>query len=129
MGSHTDHGNQLRTALELMMRKIEIEMTMRVTRDDAGAHLLLRQAIPCILHCENRCGETFLKMFLLEIFNHFAGETKMQDHQFLMQFEDCVNLNILEKPWRKDNWHLTTTQNSNKEKRIGDQGMPNMHVR
>jgi hypothetical protein len=128
MGSHTDRGNRLRTALELMTRKIEIETTMRVTGDDAGALLLLRQAIPCILHCENRCGEKFLKMFLLEIFNHFAGETKMQD-QFLMQFEDYVNLNILGKPWRKGNWRLTTTQNSNKEKTIGDQGMPNTHVR
>jgi hypothetical protein len=68
-------------------------------------------------------------MFLLEIFNHFAGETKLQD-QFLMPFEDCVNLNVnaLGIPWRKGNWHLTTTQNSNKEKVIGDQGMPNMHM-
>jgi hypothetical protein len=99
-----------------------------VTGDDAGALLLLRQAIPCILHCENRCGEKFLKMFLLEIFNHFAGETKMQEN-FLTQFEDYVNLNVLGKPWRKGNWRLTTTQNANKEKTIGDQGMPNTHVR
>jgi hypothetical protein len=67
-------------------------------------------------------------MFLLEIFNHFAGETKVQD-QFLTQFEDYVNLNVPGKPWRKGNWRLTTTQNSNKEKTIGDQGMPNTHVR
>jgi hypothetical protein len=67
-------------------------------------------------------------MFLLEIFNHFAGETKLQD-LFLTQFEDYVNLNVLGKPWRKGNWRLTTTQNSNKEKTIGDQGMPNTHVR
>jgi hypothetical protein len=90
--------------------------------------MLLRQAIPCILHCENRCREKFLKMFLLEIFNHFAGETKLQD-EFLTQFEDYINLNVLGKPWRKGNWRLTTTQNSNKDKTIGDQGMPNTHVR
>jgi hypothetical protein len=131
MGTHAERRNRLRTALELMTVKVEIETTMRVTGDDAGALLLLRQAIPCILHCENRCGEKFLKMFLLEIFNHFAGETKLQD-QFLTQFEDYVNLNVLGKPWRKGrkgNWRLTTTQNSNKEKTIGDQGMPNTHVR
>jgi hypothetical protein len=56
MGSHADHGNWLCTALELTTRKIEIETIMRVTRDDARALLLLRQAIPCILHCENCCG-------------------------------------------------------------------------
>jgi hypothetical protein len=38
------------------------------------------------------------KIFLLEIFNHFAGETKLQD-EFLKQFEDYVNLNVLGKPW------------------------------
>jgi hypothetical protein len=67
---------------------------MRVTGDNAGALLLLllRQVIPCILHCENRCEEKFLKMFPLEIVNHFAGETKLQD-EFLKQFEDYVNLN------------------------------------
>jgi hypothetical protein len=128
MGTHVERRNRLRTALELMTVKVEIETTMRVTGDDAGALLLLRQAIPCILHCENRCGEKFLKMFLLEIFNHFAGETKLQD-DFLTQFEDYVNLNVLGKPWRKGNWRLTTTQNGNKERTIGDQGMPNTHVR
>jgi hypothetical protein len=76
MGSHIERVQQLRTALKLMTRKVEIETTMRVTGDNEGALLLLPQAIPCILHCENRCAEKFLKMFLLEIFNHFAGETK-----------------------------------------------------
>ena len=127
MGSHLERGQRLRTALELMTRKVEIETTMRVTGDNAGALLLLRQAIPCILHCENRCGEKFLKMFLLEVFNHFAGETKLQD-EFLKEFEDYVNLNVLGKPWAKGNWRLSTTQNSNKERTIADQGMPNTHV-
>jgi hypothetical protein len=45
-------------AMELMTLKIEIETTMRVTGDDAaGALLLLRQAISCILHCKNGCVE------------------------------------------------------------------------
>jgi hypothetical protein len=128
VGSPMERVQRLRTALELLTRKVEIETTMRVTGDNAGALLLLRQAIPCILHCENRCGEKFLKMFLLEIFNHFAGETKLQD-EFLKEFEDYVNLNVLGKPWSKGNWRLSTTQNSNKEKTIADQGMPNTHVR
>jgi hypothetical protein len=128
MGSHMERVQQLQTALELMTRKVEIETAIRVIGDNAGALLLLRQAIPCILHCENQCGEKFLKMFLLEIFNHFAGETKLQD-EFLKHFEDYVNLNVLGKPWSKGNWRLSTTQNSNKEKTIADQRMPNTHVR
>jgi hypothetical protein len=66
-------------------------------------------------------------MFLLEIFNHFAGETKLQD-EFLKQFEDYVNLNVPGKPWSNSNWRLSTTQNSNTEKAIADQGMPNTYV-
>jgi hypothetical protein len=37
-------------------------------------------------------------MFLLEIFNHFAEETKLQD-EFLNEFEDYINLNVLGKLW------------------------------
>jgi hypothetical protein len=67
-------------------------------------------------------------MFLLEIFNDLAGDVKLQD-TFLEQFEDHVNLNVLGQSWRKGNWRLTTTRTRNKEKTIGDQGMPNTHVR
>jgi hypothetical protein len=62
-------------------------------------------------------------MFLLEIFNGVAGETKLQD-EFLKQFEDYMNLNVLGKPLTEENWHLSTTQNLKKEKTIADQGMP-----
>jgi hypothetical protein len=67
------------------------------------------------------------RLFLLEICNHFDGETKLQD-EFLKQFADYVNLNILGKPWTKGNWRLNTTRNSNKEKTIADQGTPNTHA-
>jgi hypothetical protein len=54
MGSHMDRGQGLRMALELMTRQVEIETTMRVTGDNAGALLLLQQGMPCsILHHEN----------------------------------------------------------------------------
>jgi hypothetical protein len=128
MGTHQGRVDRLRTALELMTQKVELETTLKITGADAGALLLLRQAIPCILHCENRCGEKFIKMFLLEIFNNLAGDVKLQD-AFLEQFEDHINLNVLGRSWRKGNWRLTTTHNGNKEKTIGDQGMPNTHVR
>jgi hypothetical protein len=128
MGTYDERVGRLCTALELMTKKIDMETTMRITGEQAGALLMLRQAIPCILHCENRCGEKFIKMFLLEIFNHFDGDTDTQE-QFLKQFEEFVNLNVLGKPWRKANWRLHTTENVDKQKTIGDQGMPNTHVR
>jgi hypothetical protein len=68
MGSHSDRIDQVLTALELMTQKVELETTLKVTGDNATALILLRQAVPCILHCENRCGEKILKMFLLEVF-------------------------------------------------------------
>jgi hypothetical protein len=49
-------------------------------------------------------------------FQSFCLETKLQD-EFLKQFEDYVNLNVLGKPWAKGNWGLSTTHNLNKEKR------------
>jgi hypothetical protein len=128
MGSHMERINRLRTALEIMTRKVELETTLRVTGKDAAALILLRQAVPCILHCENRCGEKIIKMFLLEVFNHHSGDVKSQD-AFLLDFEEFVNFNVQGKLWRKGNWRLTTTTNSNKERTIGDQGMPNQHVR
>ena len=67
-------------------------------------------------------------MFLLEVFNHFAGDVKVQDN-FLFEFEEYVNKHVRGMPWRKGNWRLVTTMNSNKERTIGDQGMPNQHVR
>jgi hypothetical protein len=41
-------------------------------------------------------------MSLLETFDHFAGETELQN-EFLKQYEDDVNLNVLGKPWAKVN--------------------------
>jgi hypothetical protein len=47
----------------------------------------------------------------------------------LFEFEEYVNTHVQGLPWRKGNWRLTTAVNSNKERTIGDQGMPNQHVR
>jgi hypothetical protein len=87
MGTHMECRNCLWMVIALMTVKVEIKTTMRVAGNNARMLLLLRQVtgdtVPCILHCQNCCREKFLKMFLLEIFNHFAGESKLQD-KFLM---------------------------------------------
>jgi hypothetical protein len=74
MGTHMEHGKQLWMALELMTQKVEIDTTMRVPGDDAGALLLLWQAIPWILHCKKFCGDKFLKMFLLKVLINLLGK-------------------------------------------------------
>jgi hypothetical protein len=56
------------------------------------------------------------------------GKQNCRMSSCLKQFEDYVNLNVLRKPWSKGNWHLSTNQNSNKERTIDDQGMPNTQV-
>jgi hypothetical protein len=93
MGSYNDRVDQLHAALELMTQKVELKTTLKVTGDNAAALILLQQAIPCILHCANQCDEKILKMFLLEVFNHFAGDVKLQD-TFLFEFEEYVNLHV-----------------------------------
>jgi hypothetical protein len=61
------------------------------------------------------------------VFNHFAGGVKLQN-TFLFEFEEYVNLHVQGMLCRKGNWRMTTTMNSDKERTIGDQGMPNQHV-
>jgi hypothetical protein len=60
---------------------------MRVTGEDSGALLLQRQAMRCILYCENCCGGKFLKMFLLEICIHKVARSVLDATQRLYQFE------------------------------------------
>jgi hypothetical protein len=54
-----------------------------------GHFISIRQAVPCILHLENRCGEKFIKMLLLEGF-HMAG-TNAANKKFLKKFKNSVN--------------------------------------
>ncbi len=48
----------------------------------------------CILHCENRTGEKFLKMLLIEGWNLLDGDKKGQD-QYIKEFEYMVNTQVL----------------------------------
>jgi hypothetical protein len=49
---------------------------MKVTRDNAGALLLIRQAIPCILDCKNVLLKEISQDVSAGNSTHFAGETK-----------------------------------------------------
>lgn len=93
-----------------------------------GAFITIRQAIPCILHLENRCGEKIIKLLLLEGYNR-ENITKAQQDQLILDVEAVVNHRVLGTVHRKSNWRVTTGVDADNRTVIGDQSMPNTHVR
>ncbi len=92
-----------------------------------GAYITLRQGVPCILHLENRCGEKFIKMILLEGYDSLPTDTLK--NKFLKNFETLVNTRILGTPVRCANWRLAVGKDSDNRQCIKDQTLPNTHVR
>ena len=86
----------------------------------AGAWILIDQAIPCILHCENRCGEKILKMLLLEGWNFRDGDNPARE-KLLRDVTSLVNTNILGTRNRPANWRIVTAETSDGKKMLGDQ--------
>jgi hypothetical protein len=77
----------------------------------AGAFITICQAVPCILHLENRCREKYLKMLLLEGFDAF--KTDADQMWFIRDFEVLVNTGVLGTPIHQANWRLATAANKN----------------
>ena len=90
--------------------------------------IAVNQAIPCILHCENCCGEKIIKLLLVEALNELDGSEK-EEKAFLSGFEEFVNTNILGSIARKTNWRIHTSKSKDHRQCIRDQTMPNNHVR
>jgi hypothetical protein len=93
----------------------------------AGDYISIWQAVSCILHLENHCGEKFIKMLLLEGYDKKA--TDGEKNKFLKDFEEIVNSQVLGTPTRKANWRIATTKDKDNHKCIKDQTSPNTHVR
>jgi hypothetical protein len=93
-----------------------------------GAFITIRQAIPRILHLENRCGEKIIKLLLLEGYNR-ENITATEQEKLIVDFKDIVNSSVLGTPRRKAHWHLINGKDKDGRKVIGDQSMPNTHVR
>jgi hypothetical protein len=93
-----------------------------------GAFITIRQAIPCQLHLENRCGEKIIKMLLLEAYNR-ENITTAEQGQLILDFEAIVNTSVLGTPRRKAHWRMNTGRDKDNRVVIGDQSMPNTHVR
>jgi hypothetical protein len=93
----------------------------------AGAFIGIRQAVPCILHLENRCGEKFLKMLFLEGYDKLP--TNKEKKELLINIEKLVNTKVLGTLRRPANWRLATTTDKDSRQVIKDQTIPNSHVR
>jgi hypothetical protein len=93
----------------------------------AGAFIGIRQAVPCILHLENRCGEKKLKMLFLEGYDKLA--TNKEKQELLKNIEKLVNTKILGSTRRPANWRLATATDKDSRQVIKDQTIPNSHVR
>ena len=89
-----------------------------------GAMILIEQAIPCVLHMENRIGEKILKMLLVEGWNARNSDAKRQQ-QMVKDVQDKVNSSMLGTECRKSNWLINIT----KQKEIAHQPMTNNHTR
>jgi hypothetical protein len=82
--------------------------------EDEGALFLLMQAVPCLLHMENRCGLKLLTMLLIEgldsaisgdLYTEERSEQKRID-RFLEDIERVVNESILGDPEHRAHWYL-----------------------
>ena len=86
--------------------------------------ILIEQAIPCVLHMENRVGENILQLLLIDGANKRDSDkealTKMID-----DVNEIVNTQILGTRRRRSNWKVNLT----KEGTVADQPMTNNHTR
>ena len=114
---------RLRHALGTLGNLEEIQLQIDASQY-AGAWILIRQAIPCILHCENRCGEKILKLILLEGWDKRDQDNCAQD-KMLFDVVQVVNTKILGKPKRPANWRIITAKDLENRTTLGDQSMPN----
>jgi hypothetical protein len=128
VGTLQSRREQLRLVLdEHFYSNKEIGWTIEASKYP-GAFIMIRQAIPCILHLENRCGEQIIKLLLLEGYNR-ENITKREQEQLIKDFETTVNSRVLGTAHRKSHWRLNTGTDKDNKKVIGDQLMPNTHLR
>jgi hypothetical protein len=126
MGGMDERRDRVASVLRTYQRAQAMSATL-AAGNYAGAYITLRQAVPCILHLENRCGEKFIKMILLEGFDALPTDTLKK--KFLTDFEEIVNTGVLGTPARRANWRLATGKDKDNRDCIKDQTLPNTHVR
>jgi hypothetical protein len=129
LGSPEQLQERLKGAIVFLQEKEELEKNEEAAKYP-GAMIAIRQAVPCILHCENRCGEKILKMLLIEGMNERDGNTRSQK-EMMSTFEERVNTRVLGSMWRKTNWKIPQCKSEKGSGGflISEVTMPNTHVR
>ena len=75
--------------------------------------ILVEQAILCVLHMENRCGEKMLKMLLINAMESLETQPKQVITKFLEDIENKINTDILGSPYKPSQWRIPTDENKN----------------
>ena len=114
-------------ALEYLALKKEILQENKACKYP-DALIKVEQAVICILHCENRCGEKIFKMALTRGWAK-CGESKKEQKEFQKKIEHLVNTRIFGKWYRPANWRMVVAEDKNGAKCVGDQSMPNTRAR
>jgi hypothetical protein len=115
---------------QLLVEERIILMQLAVQRSEMGreaAMMLIQQAIPCIMHLENRSGEKILTMLLS------IGAETYQKRQvgaalkmYLEQVQQIVRTVILGTPWRPKQWKVPLTEDGDE---IGKVSLSNSTTR
>ena len=115
--------NLLREHLLALGRKLKIEHAIE-NFSLQNSMIIIEQAIPCILHMENRVGDKILKLLLIEGMIERDSDKKEQKNM-IHEVNIIINTKILGTRRRKSNWSVNLT----KEGTVADQPMTNNHTR
>jgi hypothetical protein len=127
LGSLQQRQTRLLAALKACHRYSDCVAGQEATRYP-GAMIMVRQAVPCVLHLENRCGEKFVKTLLIERIQQ-SNKTDQQQKELIRSVEHVVNTQVLGHPWRPSNWKIPLAKDDKSKMVVSDLTMPNQHVR
>ncbi len=107
-GNVEERRTRLKQRLVMEQKLSLIKEAICRTREGKEASLILiKQAIPCIMHCEKRGGEKIITMLLSSGANKFQRENRAVtlDH-YIERIENIVQTRILGTRTRPKQWRL-----------------------
>jgi hypothetical protein len=91
------------------------------------AAILIHQAIPCIMHLENRCGEKLLNILLAQAAAKYQqGRVGLSLEGFVMPVQQIIQQQILGTQRRPKQWRVPLSMD---KKEIAKVGMSNKNTR
>jgi hypothetical protein len=109
------------------MRRRTIQLCWRWVIIPVPTYITLQQGVPCILHLENRCGEKFIKIILLEGYDTLPADTLK--NKYLKDVENVlVNSSVLDTPICCTNWRLVVRKDSGIRQCIKYQTLANTQI-